>query len=64
MVEVSGMDLEGTPSNNALHQTRRGGAAASQPVVEARLAGERKCCAGASGAMNTFGGDHPNAVPR
>ncbi len=29
--------------NNALHQTRRGGAAASRPVVEARLAGEREC---------------------
>ena len=28
------------PSNNGLHQTRRGGAVASRPVVEARLAGE------------------------
>ena len=37
------------PSNNALHQTRRGGAAVfprRRPVVEARLAGERECCAG------------------
>jgi len=34
------------PSNNGLHQTRRGGAAASRPVVEARLAGEAECCAG------------------
>ena len=31
------------PSNNGLHQTRRGGAAASRPVVEARLAGEAEC---------------------
>ena len=31
------------PSNNALHLTRRGGAVASRPVVEARLAGEREC---------------------
>ena len=29
--------------NNGLHQTRRGGAAASRPVVEARLAGEAGC---------------------
>ena len=35
--------------NNALHLTRRGGAPASQAVVEARLAGERECCAGRSG---------------
>jgi hypothetical protein len=32
-----------TPPNKALHQTRRGGAAASRPVVEARLAGEGWC---------------------
>ncbi len=32
--------------NNGLHQTRRGGVAASRPVVEARLAGEAKCCTG------------------
>jgi hypothetical protein len=35
------------PSNNALHQTGRGGAAVSlcrRPVVEARPAGERECC--------------------
>ena len=29
--------------NNGLHQTRRGGAAAVRPVVEARLAGEAEC---------------------
>jgi hypothetical protein len=29
--------------NNGLHQTRRVGAAASRPVVEARLAGEAEC---------------------
>ncbi len=34
------------PQNNGLHQTRRGGAAASRPVVEARLAGEAECWAG------------------
>jgi hypothetical protein len=32
--------------NKALHQTRRVGAAASRPVVEARLAGEGRCCTG------------------
>jgi hypothetical protein len=37
------------PHNKALHQTRRGGAVASRPVVEARLAGEGRCCAGRSG---------------
>jgi hypothetical protein len=31
------------PYNNALHQTGRGGAVASRPVVEARPAGEREC---------------------
>ena len=31
------------PQNNALHQTRRRGVAASRPVVEGRLAGEREC---------------------
>ena len=31
------------PYNKALHQTRRGGAVASRPVVEARLAGEGRC---------------------
>jgi hypothetical protein len=31
------------PHNKALHQTRREGAAASRPVVEARLAGEGWC---------------------
>jgi len=34
------------PSNNAMHQTRRGGAVASRPVVEARLAGDCECCTG------------------
>ena len=34
------------PDNNALHQTKREGAPASQAVVEARLAGERECWAG------------------
>jgi hypothetical protein len=32
------------PDNNALHLTRRRGVAASRPVVEGRLAGERECC--------------------
>ncbi len=35
-------------SNKALHQTRRGGVAQfvrRGPVVEARLAGEGRCCA-------------------
>ena len=32
--------------NNGLHQTRRGGAAATRPVVEARLAGEAECYPG------------------
>ena len=34
------------PDNNGLHQTRREGAAASRPVVEARLAGEAGCSTG------------------
>ena len=34
------------PPNKALHQTKRGGAPASQAVVEARFAGERRCSAG------------------
>ena len=33
-------------SNNALHLTRRRGVAASRPVVEGRLAGERECSTG------------------
>ena len=37
------------PDNKALHQTRRGGAAAARPVVEARLAGEGRCWAGLRG---------------
>ena len=32
--------------NNALHQTKRVGAPASQAVVEARFAGERECSTG------------------
>ena len=36
----------GRPHNNALHQTRRRGVAASRPVVEGRLAGERECSTG------------------
>ena len=36
------------PSNNGLHQTGRGGAVASRPVVEARPAGEAGCCTGMS----------------
>ena len=43
IVKITGL------SNNALHQTRRGGAVASRPVVEARLAGERGCWAGLAG---------------
>ena len=38
----------GGPSNKALHQTGRGGVASflrRRPVVEARPAGERECCA-------------------
>ena len=31
------------PYNNGLHQTGRGGVAASRPVVEARPAGEAEC---------------------
>jgi len=34
--------------NNAMHQTRRGGAAGflrRRPIVEARLAGDCECCA-------------------
>jgi len=34
------------PQNNALHLTRRRGVAASRPVVEGRLAGERECSTG------------------
>jgi len=39
----------GAPHNKVLHQTRRGGVARfvrRGPVVEARLAGEGRCCAG------------------
>ena len=38
------------PYNNALQLTRRVGAAASRPVVEARLAAERECSTGSSEA--------------
>ena len=31
------------PQNNGLHQTGRGGAVASRPIVEARPAGEAEC---------------------
>ena len=41
--EDHGSLMAGAPPNNALHQTRRGGAAASRPIVEARPAGEAKC---------------------
>ncbi len=41
------------PANKALHQTRRGGAAALRPVVEARLAGEGRCSAETSGGTAT-----------
>ena len=34
------------PDNKALHQTRRQGVPASRAVVEGRLAGEGRCCAG------------------
>ena len=33
-------------ANNGLHQTGRGGAVASRPVVEARPAGEAECSTG------------------
>ena len=39
-------DILVAPSNKGLHQTRRGGAAASRPVVEARIAGEGWCSVG------------------
>jgi len=38
------------PYNKALHQTRRGGVAASRPIVEARLAGEGRCYPGSRAA--------------
>ena len=38
-----GSGTSGVPQNNALHQTKRVGAPASQAVVEARFAGERRC---------------------
>ena len=46
--------------NNALHQTGRGGAAVflcRPPVVEARPAGERECCAGLAGIHRAIVGD-------
>ena len=49
-VRASGrLGTTGRPYNNGLHQTRRGGAAASRPVVEARLAGEAECSTGTGG---------------
>ena len=39
------------PSNNGMHQTRRGGVLASRAVVEARLAGDPECWAGIRGAQ-------------
>ncbi len=41
--------------NKGLHQTRRGGVAASRPVVEARLAGEAQCCADAAAGSGIRG---------
>ena len=41
--------------NNGLHQTGRGGAVASRPVVEARPAGEAECCAGRGDARQLSG---------
>ena len=43
---LSSVQSEVTSSNNGLHQTGRGGAVASRPVVEARPAGEAECWAG------------------
>ena len=41
-----GSPVVSRPQNKALHQTRRGGVAlrSPRPVVEARLAGEGRCC--------------------
>ena len=36
-------------ANKALHQTKRVGAPAAQAVVEARFAGEGRCCTGVAG---------------
>lgn len=43
--------------NNALHQTGRGGAVASRPVVEARPAGERECYLCSEAASKMSGSD-------
>ena len=40
---LEGLNQISGPHNNALQLTRREGAAASRPVVEARLAAEREC---------------------
>ncbi len=48
------MSLGPVPHNKALHQTRRVGAAASRPVVEARLAGEGRVVQ--SFVVGRFGG--------
>ena len=49
----------GGPYNNALHQTRRVGVAATRPVVEARLAGEGKCWTGLRGCQERDGAVGP-----
>jgi hypothetical protein len=46
---LSSVQSEVASSNNGLHQTGRGGAVASRPVVEARPAGEAECSAGYRG---------------
>jgi len=54
---MRGIAMNNQLSNKALHLTK------ALPSL-ASFAGERRCCADASWAMNTFGGDHPNAVSR
>jgi hypothetical protein len=46
---LSSVQSEVASSNNGLHQTGRGGAVASRPVVEARPAGEAECWTGVEG---------------
>ncbi len=48
-------------ANNGLHQTGRGGAVASRPVVEARPAGEAGCSTGAP--LNSTVATSTNARP-
>ncbi len=54
------------PQNNALHLTRRRGVAASRPVVEGRLAGERECypgrCGLTRGGLNSIGNPTDSAA--